>query len=181
MIPLAIAVAVLLQQQVPPRTPPSEGDFTPPQAASRQAIMDVGHRVAEVRSGHDLLRRAAFNLGDAMVVQRTQELQRNCQGLRDVARAAVPRLCRNCFGASTQRAIDAYRGVLPGVSRLGVRCTTRLAQFLRAKVPAAEARRGIGSVTRTLVEGLAPYEARLEDVRRSFGLVGGRPAPAPRR
>jgi len=180
MIPIAIA-AVLLLQQVPQRAAPSGGDFDSIQTATRQAIMDVGRSVAEMRSAHDLLRRAVFNMTDAMVVQRTQEMQQHCQDLTAVARAAPPQLCRRCFGANVQRAINAYRAVLPSVSQVGVRCSNQMAQYLRAKVPAATVRRSIWSITRAVVEGMLPYEARVEEVRKGFNLVTRSPTPTPRR
>jgi hypothetical protein len=177
MIPLAIAAALLFQQQVPQRRAPAGSDFDSVQTASRQAVMDVGRGVADMRSAHEALRRAVFNSPDAMVVQRAQELGQSCQDLTALARAASGRICRTCFGAFAQRAMNGYRTALPGVSQVGRQCANRLAQYVATRTPAAAVRRNIWSVSRTVVEGLYPYEARLRDVRQAFGLE----SPLPRK
>lgn len=179
MIPLALAAVLLVQQQVPLRMVSAEGRFDSIQTASRQVITDVGQSVAELRSRHDLLRRAVFNQSDSLVVLRTREMRQYCQDLTAVARAAPLRLCRSCFAAATQRAINDYRAALPGVSRVGTSCSTQLAQYLRARAPAATVRRSISAISRTVVNGLFPYESRIGEVRRAFGLTGR--APPPRR
>jgi hypothetical protein len=179
MIPLAIAAALLLQQQVPQRGVPAGGNFDSVQTASRQAIMDVGRSVAEMRTAHEALRRAVFNSSDGMVLQQAQEMRRSCQDLTAVARAASPRLCRRCFGASAQRAINAYRAILPSVSQVGTRCASQLTQRLRANGPAGAVKRSIWALSRTVVEGLWPYEARVQGVRRAFNLHSP-PQPARR-
>ena len=170
MIPLAIAAALLLQQQVPHRRAPAESDFNAVQTASRQVVMDVGRSVADLRSAHEALRRAAFNSSDAIVVQRAQELGQRCQDLAALARASSGRICRTCFGAFAQRAMNGYRAGLPGVSQVGAQCATHLTQYLATGTPAATIRRNVWSVGRTVVAGLYPYEARLKDVRQAFGL-----------
>jgi len=171
MIPLVFAVAVLFQQQVaqrPTRSPSSRDSAT---TESRQAIMDVGRSVAEMRTAHEALRRAAFNSPDAMVVQRAQEMRQRCQDLTAVARTAAGRLCRTCFSATVQSAINGYRAVLPGVGQVGTRCSSQIAQFLRARTPTEAVRGNIWSVGRTVVDGMVPYEDRLRRVREAFGLT----------
>jgi hypothetical protein len=177
MIPLAIAAALLLQQQVPQRRAPAESDFNAVQTESRQAVVDIGRGVAEMRNAHEALRRAVFNSADAMVVERAQELGQSCRDLAALARAASGRICRTCFGAFAQRAMNGYRAVLPSVTQVGTQCAKHLAQYAGARTPAAAVRRNIWSVSRTVVEGLYPYEARVRDVRQAFGLE----TPPPRR
>jgi hypothetical protein len=179
MTPLVV-IAVLFQQQVAQRPAVSPAARDSATTESRQAIMDVGRSVAEMRSAHDALRRAAFNSSDGVVVQRVQELRQRCEDLTAVARTAARRLCRNCFSASVQPAINGYRAGLPGVGQVGTRCSSQMAQFLRAATPAESVRRSIWSVSRTVVDGMFPYEARLQEVRQAFGLVPP-PTPAPRR
>jgi hypothetical protein len=180
MFPLVLAAAVLLHQQVPQRPAQSSASRDSAVTGSRQAIVDVGRSVAEMRSAHDALRRAAFNSSDAVVVERAQELRQRCRDLTTVARATPGRLCRTCFSAAAQRAVNGYRAILPGVSQVGTRCASQLAQSIGTRTPAASVRRDIWAVGRTTVEGLFPYEARLRDVRRAFGIESP-PPPAPRR
>lgn len=175
MTPLVLAAVLFLQQQVPQRPAMTQAARDSAVTESRQAIMDVGKGVADFRTAHDALRRAVFNSSDAVVVQQMQAMRRSCQDLTEVARVAPARLCRRCFGANAQRAVDAYRAILPTVAQVGTRCSTRMDQDLRAKEPAATLRRGIWAFTRDAVDGLAPYEARLLGVRQAFNLVPAAP------
>jgi hypothetical protein len=177
MIPLAIAAALLFQQQVPQGKVPAGSDFDSIQTASRQVVIDVGRGVADMRTAHEALRRAVFNSSDAMVVQRAQELGQRCQDLAALARASSGRICRTCFGAVAQRGMNRYRAGLPSVIQVGTQCASRLAQYAGTRTPAAAIRRNIWSVSRTVVEGLYPYEARVREVRQGFGLE----TPPPRR
>lgn len=179
MIPLVLAAALLFQQQVPRRLAPGTPQASDSvQAATVQAITEVGRSVADMRSAHEFLRRAAFNQTEPMVVERAQQMQQRCRDLTTVARAAVARVCRRCFAAAAQRALNAYRGVLPSVGQVGTRCANQLGQMLRARDPAAAVRRNVWSITRTIVQGLLPYEARVQEVRQAFNLV---PPPHPAR
>jgi hypothetical protein len=181
MTPLVLALALVLQQQAvqPPATATAAGDSA--REATRQAITDVGRGVAEARSTHELLRRVVFNSSDAQVVDKARQMQQRCRELGTIVRSATGRLCRSCYPAAVQRAIDAYRTGLPGVGQVGTRCANQLTQDLRARNVAAAVRASIHIVGETLNGGLQPYEARLLDVRRVFGLVGPQRAPAPRR
>jgi hypothetical protein len=171
MIPIAIVVAVLLQQplaQRPAPSPPSRDSAT---ALARRAVEDVGMQVGAMRTAHDAFRRAVFNFPAAVVVERAQDLRRSCENLTAIARAAPPRICRSCFAPNVQRAFDAYRTGLPGVAQVGTRCTAQLRRILGAKDPAATARRDVYAVTNGVVQGLFPYEARVQQVRRALGIA----------
>jgi len=171
MIPLALAAALFLQQPAPQRPAPAPANRDAAQATSRQAITDVGLRVAEVRSTYDLYRRAVFNLPDAMVLQRGQELRRVCGDLASMARAAGGRICRTCFAAGAQRAVERYRAVLPSVSQVGVRCAGQVAQPAGGREAARALRRSVDQVGRGLTNGLQTYEARVQGIREGFGIA----------
>jgi carotenoid cleavage dioxygenase-like enzyme len=160
----------VLQQQAIQSPATAVGDSA--REATRQGITDVGRGVAEARSTHELLRRAVFNSSDAQVIEKARQMQQRCRELGTIVQSATGRLCRSCYPAVAQRAIDAYRTGLPAVGRVGTRCVNQLTQDLRARL------RIVGEA---LTGGLQPYEARLLDVRRVFGLVGPQAAPAPRR
>ena len=174
---LVLAAAVLFQQQ--PATRPSTDSSTV--AASRQAITDVGMSVAEVRGALDLYRRAAFNSPSSVAVERAQVLQRRCAELDVAARAARTRICRACFTADVQPAIERYRGGLVGTAQLGARCASMLARRLRADPTGTAARSDARSASELIVEGLGPYEDRVRGVRVALGLEVAAPQPAPRR
>ena len=176
MTPLVLAVALALQQ-LTAQQPAAQA-----QTGTRQAITDVGRAVAEARGGHERLRRAVFNFADAQVLERAREMQQRCRELVTIAQAAPGRLCRSCYAASAQRAIDAYRITgLPSVGRVGTRCVNQLTQDLRARNAAAAVRASIRIIGQTVAAGLMPYEAKLRDVRIAFGLESPATAPARRR
>ena len=174
-----LAVALVLQQQAAQQPATAAGDSA--RSATRQAITEVGRGVAEARSTHELLRRAVFNSADAQVVERAQEMQQRCRELATIVQSATGRLCRSCYSAVAQRAIDAYRMGLPAVGQVGTRCVNQLTQDLRARNAAAAVRASIRAIGQALTGGLQPYEARLLEVRRAFGLVVPSSAPARRR
>jgi len=177
MTPLVLAVALVLQQQAA-----QQPAAVSAQSGTRQAITDVGRGVAEARSAHDRLRRAVFNSTDALVLERAREMQQRCGELVTIAQSAPGRLCRSCYAAGAQRAIDAYRiAGLPSVRRVGTRCGNQLTQDLRARNAAAAVRASIRIVSQTITAGLLPYEAKLYEVRRAFGLEAPPAAPVQRR
>lgn len=169
MTPLVLTFALVLQQLTAQRPPTNATDSG--QAVTRQAITDVGRGVAEARSSHDLLRRAVFNSRDAQVVERAQQMQQRCRELTTIVRSATGKVCRSCWGATAQRAINGYRAALPSVGQLGTRCVNQIARDLRAANPAAAVRASIRTVSQMVTRGLDPYEAKLLEVRRAFGLV----------
>ncbi len=177
MIPLALAVAVLFQQAPAPRPSPSAAARDSATERSKAAVTEVGLQVATMRTAHDAFRRAVFNFPKAVVVERAQDLQRSCQDLTRVARDASPRICRSCFETSAQRAFNAYRGGLPGVAQVGTRCTAQMGRILAAADPMAAARRDVYAVTGNVVEGLAPYEARVAGIRRALHIEATTPTP----
>jgi hypothetical protein len=180
MIPIALVVAVLLQQPLAQRPARSAAARDSATNEARQAIMDVGLKVAEMRTAHDAFRRAVFNFPAAVTVQRAQEMRRSCEDLTAIARAAPGRICRTCFEAGVQRAMNGYRTNLPRVAQVGTRCAGQMTRILAATDPAAQARRDVYAVTDQVVRGLVPYEARLHEVRRALGLVPP-PSAIPRR
>jgi len=169
MTSLALALALVLQQQAVQQPATAAGDSA--QAATRQAITDVGRGVAEARSAHDLLRRAVFNSSDAQVVERARQMQQRCRELTTIVQSATGKVCRSCWGATAQRAINGYRMALPSVGQLGTRCVNQITRDLRAANAAAAVRASIRTVSQMITSGLEPYEAKLLDVRRAFGLV----------
>ncbi len=180
MIPLAFALVALLQQPLVQRqTPTPRTAQDSAVTRTRQAITDVGLQVANLRTAHDAFRRAVFNFPPAVIAERAQDLQRSCQDLTTIARAAPPRICRSCFDRSAQRAITAYRAGLPDVAQVGTRCGAQMARILAAKDQAATARREVYAVTNLVVEGLYPYEARVQQVRRALNLVPLTPTRTP--
>jgi hypothetical protein len=174
---LVLAAAVLFQQQPATRS----ATDTSALAASRQAITDVGMSVAEVRSALDLYRRAAFNSPNSVAVERAQVLRSRCAELDVTARAARTRICRACFTAAVQPAIERYRGGLAGTAQLGARCAGTLARRLRADPAGTAARSDARSASDLIVVGLRPYEDRVSGVRVALGLEVAAPQPAPRR
>jgi hypothetical protein len=172
-----LVVALVLQQQAAQQPATTVGDRA--REATRQAITDVGRGVAEARSTHELLRRAVFNSSDAQVVDKAQRMQQRCRELVTIVQPATGQVCRSCYPAAVQRTIDAYRtGGLPSVRRVGTRCVNQLTQDLRARNAAEAVRASIRIIGQAFTGGLQPYEARLLDVRRAFGLVTPAPAPA---
>jgi len=179
MTPLVFVIALVLQQQAAQQ--PTTAGVDSAQSATRQAITDVGLGVAEVRSTHELLRRAVFNNSDAQVVERAQQMQQRCRELVTIVQSATGRVCRSCYTAGAQRAIDVYRTGLPSVGQVGTRCVSQLARDLRARNAAAAVRASIRTIDQILNAGLGPYETKLLEVRRAFGLVAPPSAPARRR
>ena len=177
MIPLVIALAALLQQPQAHRPPMTAAARDSATNGTKQAITDVGLQVATMRTAHDAFRRAVFNFPAGVMVERAQDLRRSCQDLTTIARAAQPRICRSCFAASAQPAIDRYRTALPGVAQVGTRCTAQMTRILAAKDPAAAAHRDVFAVGNNVVQGLYPYEERVEGVRQALHIVAATPTP----
>jgi len=177
MTALLLASVLLLQQgpAAPRQTDSAEVN------ASRETISAIGLAVAEVRSGSDVLRRAAFNDPDAVVVERARLLQLRCEELTTAARAAPARICRTCFGRA-QPAIERYRASLAGAVQTGTRCTNTLRAQLRERQSAAAVKRGIRPFGQLIIAGLRPYEDAIHGVRVALGLeVPIQQAAPPRR
>jgi hypothetical protein len=107
-------------------------------------------------------------------------MRQRCRELVTIVQSATGRLCRSCYTASAQRAIDAYRAGLPAVRQVGTRCVNQVTQDQRGRDAATAVRASIHTLGRVLNEGLMPYEAKLLEVRRAFGLVVSPSAPARR-
>lgn len=179
MIPIAFVAAVLLQQPLVQRPVPAGAARDSAISRARRAVEEVGLQVGAVRTAHDAFRRAVFNFPAAVVVERAQDMRRSCEDLTAVARAAPTRICRSCFAPDAQRAFNGYRAGLPGVAQVGTRCTAQMARILGAKDPAATARHDVYAVTNEVVQGLLPYEARVQEVRRALGLAPRTPQRTP--
>jgi hypothetical protein len=178
LLPALLITAGLLQ---PPGRVGMPGQDT--QGASfdstRDLVAAIGRRVADVRSSLELFRRAVFNSTDAEVLSTAARFRIRCHAL-DSAALVVPRkMCRHCAERSVQSALDGYRAILPSVSRVGAECATRLARLSRGARAAERLRRNVRVVGNAIVEGLVPYERRLQILRVAAGWVGppvrGRP------
>jgi len=170
---LIAAAALLFQQQAPVRPEPAD---TSPMGLARQAITEIGLRVAEVRGGEDMLRRAIYNGTDAAVVERATVLRNRCADLATAAGGTSARICRTCFRGETRAAMEQYRAALPGVVQAGNRCAAALARDLRADQTGRVVRRNMRSLSRTILVGLDPYEAAIRSVRLALGLEVRMPA-----
>ncbi len=177
--PAAQQTTRLGQNEVPPRPEPRT-----PYDSTVEAIIDLGTKVAEVKSGLELFRRAAFNEPTGTVLERSEVFGRSCRNMVSAVRRAEGLLCRSCLPRTAQEAVNAYRNNLPNLSRLGTQCASRLEQLRRgvsADTAAARLRREARPMSARLTDGLRPYETRLLAVRREFGWEQPvMPSPQPR-
>lgn len=146
------------------------------------AVTHIGAAVAEVKSSLELYRRAAFNEPAGALLQWAGRFSRSCQELAQAVERHQGKLCRSCLPSQAQRAVDGYRGYMPALARMGRQCSTRV-QRVSASTPAdsvpARLRREARPIGNSIVEGLRPYEAHLQEVRVAFGWE--RPPTAPAR
>jgi len=90
-------------------------------------------------------------------------------------------VCRSCAERSVQSALNGYRAILPSVSRVGAQCATRLARLSRGERAAGQLRRDVRVVGNAIVEGLVPYERRLQVLRVAAGWASPRARAGPGR
>jgi hypothetical protein len=169
MILRALLVAAALAQQPGRVVVPLPGQRGSAFDSTRALVAAVGQRVADVRSALELFRRAVFNSTDAEVLNTAAGFHLRCQALDSAAAAAARKVCRACAERSVQSALNGYRAVLPSVSRTGAQCAARLARLSRGARAAEQLRRDVRVVGNAIVEGLIPYERRLQTLRVAAG------------
>ncbi len=155
------------QSVVPPRPAPQT-----PYDSTVEGIIDLGTKVAELKSALELYRRAAFNEPTGTVLERAEVFGNSCRTLVTSVTRTQGLLCRSCLPRTAQDAINAYRAYLPTLSRLGQQCSARLRQLrsgASSDTAAARLRAETRPMSDRITEGLRPYEARLLAVRREFG------------
>ena len=154
----------------------------PPQDAADTvalAVRRVASSVGEVRSGLDVLRRAASNEADTAVLARATSLRLACEAMSNTIAAQVPMLCRHCLEQARQQPVDAYRAYLPTLQHAGRHCAATIAELRGQGAPAPAAsrlRRQAVPIGEQLVPIIATYEQRLSAVRVALGWA---PPPAP--
>lgn len=147
---------------------------------TREMIIDVGRRVADVRTGIELYRRAAFNAPDGAVLEDANLFGRSCRDLAEIADRARRGMCRQCLSPSAQRAVESYRAYLPILARMARDAEARVRQLATRDSSATRLRRDVLPANNRVVSGLRPYEARLQQVRVAFGWTApGTPTPRP--
>jgi len=169
MILHAMLVAAALWQQPGRAAVTLPGQQSSAFDTTRGLVAGVGQRVAGVRSALELFRRAVFNSPDAEVVNTAVGFRLQCQSLDSTAAVAARKVCRTCAERAVQSALNDYRAVLPSVSRVGAQCATRLARLMQGAGAAERLRRDVRVVGNAIVEGLVPYERRLQVLRVAAG------------
>lgn len=171
MLPVFLLSLAFVQQPRP--TPATAFDST------KDAISAMGRAVADVKSGLDVYRRAAFNSPSGDLLFAADYLFRACRTLEVVAKQTPQRLCPRCGDRAFQSALADYRAVMPEVSRTGARCASQLGRLTRSQDSTAAhgLRRAVRVITDEIVRGLMPYERGLAAVRVAAGWA---PSPAVR-
>ncbi len=177
---LSILTLVLALWQQPARTPAAR-------SAQQRAAFDttgaavnaVGDRVADVKSGLELFRRAVFNGPDGEVLSSAELFGARCRSLDSAATAARPKICRSCSAPRVNTAFTGYRQGLPDLARTGSQCAARLQQLAARSDAAKGLRREVRSIGAALVAGLTRYERRVQTLRQALGTMPPRAAPAP--
>ena len=152
-----------------------------PDDTTRELIIDVGRRVADVRTGIELYRRAAFNSPDGELLEDANIFARSCRDLAETAERARRSMCRQCLSPTAQRATEGYRAYLPALARMARDAEARVRQLAARDSGAARLRRDVLPANNRIVAGLRPYEARLHQVREAFGWTATTGTPTPRR
>ncbi len=164
----ALLVSVALAQQPGRAVAPVPGQQSTAFDSAREQVAEVGRRVADVKSGLELYRRAVFNSPDAEVLSSATGLRGACQALDTTAARAARQLCRSCASRPVQTAFNSYRAVLPSVRQVGAQCAARLARA-RGDRAAEQLRHDVRVVGNAIVRGLVPYERRLQVLRVAAG------------
>lgn len=190
---LALTFAgALFQQQPRPSTVPSAAQVQAGVPAPRTAfdttvaaMTDVGTKVAEVRTAYELYRRAVYNEPDGAIVQRASAYAGKCRALATAALQAQQRITAHSVAAQTRTVVMRYREYLPSLSRVGQGCANKTQQLrthaANEHAAALAMRNDIQNQGNHLLQGLAPYEARLHDVRVAMGWEQSTPARRPAR
>jgi hypothetical protein len=181
MILRVLLVAAALWQQPGRATVRLPGTQRTAFDSTRDLVATIGQRVADVRSSLDLFRRAVFNSTDAEVLNTAAGFRLSCRSLDSAASVGARKVCRSCAERSVQSALNGYRAILPSVSRVGAQCATRLARLSRGERAAGQLRRDVRVVGNAIVEGLVPYERRLQVLRVAAGWASPRARAGPGR
>jgi len=195
----ALVLGAALQQPAAPTQQPHTAPARTPSAAAPNsspshpqtpydstvgALIEVGTKVAEVRSSYELYRRAAFNDPNGALFERANQYRARCRALAAATSQAQHRICRHCLPPNTQPAIDQYRANLPALRTVAEQCATRIDR-LKARgdenTVAAAMRADARTENERLAAGFRPYEARVADVRRVMGWDQQPAVPTPRR
>jgi len=174
-----LLVAAALWQQPGRAVVPVPGQRGSAFDSTRDLVAEVGRSVADVRSALELFRRAVFNSPDAEVLNTAAGFRLQCRSLDSTAAAAARKVCRSCAERAVQSALSDYRAVLPSVSRVGGQCAARLARDSNGERAAERLRRDVRVVGNAIVEGLVPYERRLQTLRVAAGWAPRSPRARP--
>lgn len=174
---ILILFAALLQQ--PERgAAPSQHAREATFDSSRVAVARMANHVADLRSGLDVFRRAAFNGADGDVVTTAANLSAQCRTLDSLAAVTERKVCRRCaFQPAVQEALDGYRRAMPALGRSGARCVVRLRQLSRGADVVKRLRRDARSVSNPIVLALTDYERRLDALLEVLNAKPPRPIP----
>lgn len=158
-------VAALALQQAPPN---------PARDSTVAAINAVAMSVGQVKSGLDLLRRAAFNETSGRVLDRADFLRARCRAVLAEIDRSRRIACKDCLTAPRQQAVNAWLANLRSVAAMARRCDQqleRLAAGRNTDSAAARIKRQLGPIGNDITAALRPYEERVRQVRVSFGSV----------
>ncbi len=171
--PIFLFVALL--QQPGHETPAARAARLSAFDSSRSAVSHLADRVADVKSGLDLFRRAVFNGTDAEVMSAADGFWTRCQALDSVAALTYRTVCSRCaFQQPVRVALDGYRQVVPSVRRAGARCAARISQLARRRDAAKELRREVRDIGNPIIIAFIGYERRLSVLLKS---LNASPAP----
>jgi hypothetical protein len=155
---------------------------TPARDTALAVVSEVAEKVAALRSGYELYRRAAFNDSDQEAAAAAAAYGTSCRDLAAAARQGRRRLCRSCMEHSLQAAIDQYHGYLPSLEQFARGCATRIGALKpppnATKARFTAIRRAVVPENPRMVKALQGYEQRVAAVRSA--LITSAPAPAAR-
>lgn len=194
MIPLLFAMLVQAQQPgqqpstapnphaVPPQRVPVNSNTVPrtPYDSTVAAVRRIGVSVAQVKSGLDEFNRAAAREPSGVVVERALLLQNACLGLTRSAQNDGRALCRSCVSGREAAALEQYRNYMASLARVGSQCSTSIARQRATGTVEGMAtglKREAQAMSQRIVQGLVPYEQRLQAMREAFGWSSTSGAP----
>ncbi len=180
LLPVLLIAAALQQPQQRPAPGAAVGQR---EAAgydtSLTVVNRVGLKVAYVKSGLELYRRAVFNGADGEVLNTSDNLRQQCRALDSTAAAAPRKICRRCGSPAVAAALRRYEQILPSVARVGAQCASRIAYLARQRDAAKRLRAEVRVIGNRIVAGFAPYEQRVSALL--LAVEGRAPASSPRR
>jgi hypothetical protein len=173
------APAAAQQRRGPPAISPQGRQVvpTPPEPrtgrdSTVQAVSLLGRRVAEVRTGLEMLLRGRVE-ADGVMIERAESMANRCLAMARQAEVSRGMLCRGCLAAAQQRAVARYGEQLPGVARAGRACASRLGRLRGSGPPTPAVARALRAeampLNNRLVTALRAYEQRLRAVREEMG------------